>query len=1061
VAALERSLGEIVRRHEVLRTRFASVEGTPAQVIHEDLGVKLSVVDLGGMEDAKREGEARRLTQEEVRRPFDLSVGPLLRAMLLRLSEEDHVAVFTMHHIVSDAWSLGVLVREVVALYEAFSRGADSPLEELPVQYADYAEWQRDWLQGEVLENHLSYWKTQLGDAPAVLELPTDRPRPRIQTDNGAVAFCEFGTELAQRLKALSREEGVTLFMTLVAAFQVLLYRYSRQTRIVVGTPIANRRHAEIEGLIGFFTNTLVISTDLSGDPNFRELLGRVREVCLGAYAHQDVPFEMLVEELQPERSLSYTPLFQVMFTLQNAPSEALELKGLTVGSFGAEGRTAKFDLNLSLRETEQGLNGGFEYNTDLFDGETIDRMIGHLEALLSGIVTDPGRRISELPLLRAAEERQLLVEWNETRQAYPRQCCVQQLFEEQVAMRGEQTALVFGAERLSYRELNERANQLAHYLRSFGVGPEARVGIMMERSAEMLIAVLGVLKAGGAYVPLDPVYPRERISFMLADAGATVLLTHGSLADQIDVAKGSTEAGVRVVRLDEVRAELAGQRDDDPRVGVDGDNLAYVIYTSGSTGRPKGIGLSHRALSNLIEWHFTTLSAGVKTLQFASLSFDASFHEAFSALCSGGELLVLSEAERLDMAELARLLAVAQVEKAVLPVVVLQQLAEIYTEADEAEYDLAHLREAITTGEQLQITTPIRELFKRLRHCALHNHYGPSETHVVTYHLLGDDSDQWPSHPPIGRPIANTRIYLLDDNLRPVPVGVLGQVYIGGVMLARGYVNRPELTAEKFIPDPHSSERGARLYKTGDWGRYLPDGSVEFLGRIDHQVKIRGFRVELGEIEAVLSRHDAVRECVVIAREDDATGDKRLIAYLVAEPDSPPSLMELRGYTRQHLPDYMVPSQFVTLAALPLTPNGKVDRRALPAPDSSRAVLNAHSVAPRTAAEQVVASIFARVLGVEQVGVTDNFFELGGHSLLATRVMSRVGKVFQVGVALRQLFEWPTVEGVVAALGQQWGDSVVVEDIAQTFLEIEQLPDASVEVMLAQQELEAGEPTR
>lgn len=1047
VNALRRSLTEMARRHEALRTSFTSIEGTPSQVVNEDYEMQVPVVDLSLLDETERLRAARKLTEAEIRRPFDLLTGPLLRMTLLRLSGDDHVALLTMHHIISDAWSLRLLVREIVALYEAFTRGAASPLKDLPLQYADYALWQRDWLQGEVLEMHLSYWKNQLANIPSILELPTDRPRPRVQTDHGAVEFCEFSPELAQKLKVLSRDEGVTLFMTLLAAFQVLLHRYSGQDQIVVGTPIANRGHAEIEGLIGFFINTLVINTDLSDDLSFRELLQRVRDVCLGAYVHQDVPFEMLVEELQPQRSLSHSPLFQVMFTLQTAPSDSLAIQGLKVGSFGTANRTAKFDLNLSLHDTKSGLVGGLEYNTDLFERETVERMVGHLGALLAGIASDPGQRVSELPLLTDAEQRQLLVEWNDTRQEYPRHRCVHELFEEQVARTPENTALVFEDERLTYRELNQRANQLTHHLRALGVGPEVRVGIMTKRSVEMMVAVLGTLKAGGAYVPLDPVYPQERIKFMLADSGATVLLTHGEVADEVELDSGFAESDLLVVRLDELREELARQREEDPHVHVDADNVGYVIYTSGSTGRPKGIALPHRALTNLIEWHLTKLASGVTTLQFSSLSFDSSFHEAFSAWCSGGEVLVLSESQRLDVAKLAHTLDESKTEKAILPVVVLQQLAEIYNE--NGAHVLGSLREVITTGEQLQITTPIRKLFKRLRDCTLHNHYGPSETHVVTYHVLGSESDEWPSHPPIGKPIANTKMYLLDKNLHPVPVGVLGEVYIGGVMLARGYVNRPGVTAEKFIPDPYSSVRGARLYKTGDWGRYLTDGSIEFLGRIDHQVKVRGFRIELDEIESVLSKHDRVRECVVLARDDEAWGEKRLIAYVVAEPGSEPGVIEMRGYIQQHLPEYMVPSVFVTLDELPLTRNGKVDRRALPAPDLSRA-LSEESIAPRTPAEQVVANIFAEVLRVEKVGINDNFFDLGGHSLLATQLISRVVKVFQVDVPLQTLFDTPTVAAVIDALSEQWSGRDVVEEIAQTYLDIEQMPDESVAGMLA-----------
>ena len=1000
-AALEQSLNEIVRRHEALRTTFSVMEGQPVQVIAPGLALTLPVVDLGNLLETEREAEAQRLTIEEAQRPFDLAQGPLLRTTLLRLDKEEHILLLTMHHIVSDGWSMGVLFRELSALYEAFSAGKPSPLPELPIQYADFAVWQRQWLQGETLEAQLAYWKKQLDGVCPVLELPTDRPRPAVQTFRGARQSMVLSKSLTEAVKALSHQEGTTLFMTLLAAFQTLLYRYTGQDDIIVGSPIANRNRSEIEGLIGFFVNTLVLRTDLSDNPTFRELLGRVREVALGAYAHQDLPFEKLVEALHPERDLSRNPMFQVMFILQNTPMATLELGGLTLNQLNVDWGIAMFDLTLSMRATEQGLMGFLEYNTDLFNAATISRMLDHFQTLLEGIVANPDQPIATLRLLTEAEWYQLLVEWNDTKVDYLEDLCIHQLFEAQVERTSDATVVIFGDKQLTYRELNTKANQLAHYLRKCGVGPEVLVGIYVERSPEMVIGVLGILKAGGAYVPLDPSYPKERLVFMLEDTCVAVLLTQERLLEVLP------EHGTEVVCLDSDWEAITQESEENPINGASAENLAYVLYTSGSTGKPKGVAMSHRSLCNLIWWQLSSkLPSGAKTLQFASLSFDVSFQEIFSTWCSGGTLVLISEELRRDAVGLLGYLTDKSVERLFLPFIALQQLAEV---ADGQGPIPTSLREIITAGEQLQITRPIVSLFSKLTDCTLHNQYGPTESHVVTAFTLTGSPSGWPALPPIGRPIANTQIYLLDRNLQPVPVGVSGELYIGGDSLARGYLNRPELTAEKFISNPFSDEAGTHLYKTGDLARYLPDGNIEFLGRLDHQVKIRGFRIELGEIEAVLSQHLAVQETVVIVREDTPS-DKRLVAYLVIKQEPFPTINELRSFLKEKLPDYMVPSAFMFLDALPLTPNGKVDRQALPAPDRVRPELESTFVAPRTPVEEVLAGIWAKVLGLEQVGIHDNFFELGGHSLLATQVISRLRDAFQVELPLRSLFEVPTV---------------------------------------------------
>ena len=1007
-SALQRSLSEIVRRHEALRTTFATAAGEPVQVIHPAVAVSLPLIDLSRLGETVREGEAERLSREEAAQVFSLERGPLLRARLIKESEQEHVALFTMHHIVSDGWSMGVLIKEVAALYGAYQAGAESALAELRIQYADYAAWQRKWLQGEVLERELSYWREQLAGAPAVLELPADQPRPASPSHRGARQSLVLTAELTAALKQLGQREGVTMFMLLLAAFQVLLSRYSGQEEIVVGSPIANRNRSETEELIGFFVNTLVLRTRVTGEARFTEVLGRVREVCLGAYAHQDVPFEKLVEELEPERSLRHTPLFQVMLVLQNAPQRSLELPGLELRGFGREGQTAKFDLLLALGEREGQLGCTFEYSTDLFEAATIARLGAHFQRLLESIVSNPQQCISELEMLSAAEREQLLVEFNDTLTAYPQERCLPELFEQQARLTPEAVAVVFEDERLSFAELSGKANQLARYLQRMGVGPEVRVGICVERSMEMLVAVLGILKAGGAYVPLDPVYPQERLAFMLEEASLAVLLTQGGLRDRLE------SGACTVVSLDDDWERIAEESAAKVASAATAANLAYVLFTSGSTGRPKGVAMSHRALANLIAWQLGSAAPGegAKTLQFASLNFDVSFQEIFATWCSGGTLVLVSEEVRQDPVALLGLLREQEVNRVFLPFVALQQLAD--AAAEDERLLPQSLREVVTAGEQLQTTPSLVRFFASLAGCVLHNQYGPTEGHVVSAYTLDAEVKGWESLPPIGMPIANTQLYLLGAHLEPVPVGVAGELHIGGVGLARGYLNRPALTAGRFIPDPFSARAGARLYRTGDLARYLADGNIEYLGRTDNQVKVRGYRIELGEIEVVLRQHLQVREAVVVAQETTGGGgQQRLVGYVVPEAEAELRPSELRQYLAEKLPEQMIPASFVFLAELPLTPNGKVDRRALPEPDGSRPEQEGAYVAARTPVEELVVSIWQQVLGLEQVGIYDNFFELGGHSLLATQVVSRIRQTFSVELPLRALFEAPTVAGL------------------------------------------------
>lgn len=989
VAALEESFNEIVRRHETLRTTFETVEGQPVQIITPTLRLALPVLDWQQLSKDEREAEILRWADQEAQQPFDLANGPLLRITLVRLNEADHVALLTMHHIVSDAWSTDVLVQELSTLYAAFSTGQPSPLPELPIQYADFAAWQRQWLQGEVLDTQLSYWQKQLSGIP-VLQLPTDRPRPRVQTFRGARRSFSLATHLTQALKALSQKEKVTLFMTLLAAFKTLLYRYTSQVDILVGSPIANRNRMETEGLIGFFVNTLVLRTDLSGNPPFRELLRRVRQVTWDAYEHQDLPFEKLVEELQPERDLSYSPLFQVKFMLE-APKVDLRLPGLTLSFMDSENSTAKLDLSLDMHETASGLMGVFEYNTDLFDGTTIDRMVEHFRHLLSAIVNHPEQRLSEFPLLTAAERHQLLVEWNHTQIHYAKDQCFHQLFEAQVQRTPHAVAVVFQDEQLTYEDLNRRANQLAHHLQKQGVKPDVIVGLCVERSLEMVIGLLGILKAGGAYLPLDPTYPPERLAFMLLDSQVPILLTTQMVAKL-------PEHRAQVICLDTDWTTISQESQQNPNSGVTVENLAYLIYTSGSTGRPKGALVAHEGLSNLTEDKIRTckVQPDSRILQFFSLSFDASIPELVMALGSGAALHLGKPEDLLPGSALMTLLREQAITHITLPPSALAVLPTA---------ELPALQMVLVGGE-----APSPELIDRWSNGRLFiNAYGPTETTVNASMVeCGNNGQTLPTV----RPAANKQVYILDQHLQPVPIGVPGELHIGGVGLARGYLNHPEKTAQAFIPNPFSHEPGSRLYKTGDLACYLGDGHIKLLGRLDHQLKIRGFRIEPGEIEALLTQHPGVRESVVIAREDQP-GDKKLVAYVVPDPSHILTIGDLRHFIAGKLPKYMIPAAFVTLDALPLNPNGKVDRFALPVPDTARPELAEAFVAPRTPTEEILAEIFAQVLEVEQVGVHDNFFELGGHSLLATQLVAQLLKTFEVEVTVVDLFDVPTVAGL------------------------------------------------
>jgi amino acid adenylation domain-containing protein len=986
--ALERSWSEIVRRHEALRTVFAVVDGSPVQVIAPFGGFALPVEDLS--DEADREAAVGRRVAEEARRAFDLAAGPLFRATLLRLGAEDHVLLLSMHHIVSDAWSMGVLSREFSVLYTAFSEGRESPLPELAVQYADYAVWQREQLAGEVLDGQLAYWRKRLAGAPELLELPTDHPRPPVPTHRGASVPVELSPELLARLQTLGRSEGATLYMVALAAFQVLLSKYSGSGDIVVGSPIAGRGRDEVKGLIGFFVNTLVLRTDLSGDPSFRALLGRVREVTLGAYEHQEVPFEKLVAELSPERSLSHSPLFQVAFTLDNAEGAGGTLAGLSVQGVETELGVAKFDLSLSLAESAQGLRGDLTYSTDLFERGTIERMAGHLARVLEQAAADADVRLSRLALTAPEERARVVVEWNQTERPYPRGVCIHELFQAQVRERPGAVALAWGDESLTYRELDARANQLANHLVRMGVGPESRVGVLLERGAELIVSILAVLKAGGAYVPLDPGYPPERLRLMLADSSVRVLISRSELAGVVEA------GGLAIVHLDQAAEALASEPAEAPRSGATAENLAYIVYTSGSTGKPKGVMVAHRHVVQLVvDTDYVRFGPGDRVAQASNASFDALTFEAWGAFLNGATLVGIPRDVLLSPSALREMLRGERITTLYQTTALLNQLSREQPDV------FAPLREVLFGGQAADAGS-VRRLLKAGGPQRLLHMYGPTETTAWCSWEQVAHVEEDALTVSVGRATGNQRIYLLDSALNPVPVGVPGEAYVGGDGVVRGYLDRPGLTAERFVPDPYAVQPGARMYRTGDRLRWKADGRLEFIGRVDEQVKVRGFRIEPGEIEAALTAHAGVHEARVIVREDEP-GEQRLVAYVVGEADAD----VLREHLRMSLPDYMVPGAFVALERLPLTPNGKLDIRALPAPEYAS---QDRYVAPRTPVEEVLAGVWAEVLRLERVGVTESFFDLGGHSLLATRVVSRIREVFEVELPLRALFEGPTV---------------------------------------------------
>ena len=1001
VLALELALNEIIRRHESLRTTFVVVNGDVSQRIAPLSRLSLLVEDLSGIPAGERNEKARHRVHEEARLSFDLSQGPLLHVNLLRLNCDEHIVLVTMHHIISDGWSGAVFERELTTLYEAYVNQHSSPLDELEIQYGDYASWQHEWLRGERLTAELSYWREQLEGAPRVLELPVTHQRPTVQTFRGRIESFELHAEVSRRIRQLCQQEDVTLFMLLLAAFKVLLYRYTGQKDLLVGTPIAGRNRKEFEGLIGCFINTLVLRTKLTDSMTFHELLSQIRETTLDAYAHQDLPFEKVVEEIHPERNMSHVPLVQVMFglSLEQKPPKCAPDAGLIWSKIEIESTTAKFDLTLEMFASGERIGGSLEYNTDLFEQATIKRMAMHFQTLLGSITSNPSERISRLQLLSEAERRRILTEWNETGTPAPEVHHFQELFEKQAAQTPQTRALEFAGKGMSYDDLNREVNQLAHYLRASGIGPDVLVAILLERSAEMVVALIAALKAGGAYVPLDPSYPRERLAFMLNDVKAKVILTQSHLTSLLP------ETGATVICLDQCHEFIKHESEENPNAIAADDNLAYVIYTSGTTGRPKGVMVTHRGLSNVVQAQLETfrIPSEDRILQFASFGFDASIFEITLALCAGATLYV-SERETLLGLGLVQLLHERAITTAVVPPPVLAVLPS---------EQLTELRNIIVAGEACPAALVAQWAVGGRR---FFNAYGPTEATVwaaVAKCFVGD------RNPPIGSPIRGAQIYLLDENLQLVPVGVPGELFIGGEGIARGYLDHPDLTADKFIPHPFADQPGGRLYRTGDLGRYLPDGQIEFLDRIDRQIKIRGFRIEPGEVEAALRLHPAVQDMFIVTRED-TPGRRRLIAYVVPKPKTVCQATELRSFLSNRLPSHMVPSAFVLLEALPLNVHGKVDQGQLLPPEPVKT--EGGYMPPRTEVEKVLSRIWADILNVERVSLHDNFFDLGGDSILSLQLIAQARRA---GLQLtpRQLFQYQTIAELanVAASSQSF----------------------------------------
>lgn len=1111
IDALSRSMVALIQRHQALRTIFQELDGQPVQIVTENLEFQLAQSDLRSLPGSAKAVEARKIAEAVASQPFDLTQYPLWRTTLIQLEEDEYWLIFTIHHIIFDGWSSEIFLAELISLYEADCQGRSPNLPAVPQPYQTFVQWQQQHLQGQRLEDLLAYWRQTLGSGVHPLELPTDFPRPPQQSYRGAILTMPLPASLGKQLQILSQQRQVTLFMTMLAAFKVLLFRYTGQADITVGTPIANRSRPEQEGMIGFLVNTLVLRTPLEGKQSFWDLLPQVRTVALGAFDHADLPFELLVETLRPERDLSYNPLFQVMFQLQNETMVAPASTMLTVSPLTIDTCTANFDLTLDIGVTATGLEATVEYATDLFKPDTIQRLLGHYQTLLEGIVAAPRQPIAQLPLLTPAEQHQLMRDWNPQSGSTPssrqsgvgdwpplpadfnlclqataagivgqithnsnltnnaiatvleqylaqlrqgvtapdhgRPChfslvetpgetpgaasqivwaddltstelpdsgiqCLHRYFEAQVRRTPDQIALCDQTQQLSYGQLNIRANQVAHQLMAWGVKPDIPVGLCFERSVEMVVALLAVLKAGGAYLPLDPDYPSDRLQYMLEDAQVGVVLTQAGLRSRLPL---TTQ---QVLCLDQAQAQLDQAGADDPESGVTSDHLAYIIYTSGSTGKPKGVMIEHRAASHFVQAAIRqyAITGADCMLQFGSISFDLAVEEIFTTLATGARLQLRND----DMlGSPSRFLRTCQdwgITVLDLPTAYWHQL--VAAMVDQPVRVPPSVRLVIIGGERAlpsRVKTWQQQVgaFPRLI-----NSYGPTEATVVaTGFWITPDADI-PQEVPIGKPFPHTETYILDEFDQPVPVGIPGELYIGGHSLARGYLNRPDQTRQQFVPHPFNPQPNARLYKTGDRVRYLPDGNIEYLGRIDNQVKLRGFRIEIGEIEAALLQYPGVRETAVLVREDDP-GQLQLVAYVVEYPQQPVSMPALRSFLQQRLPNYMVPAALVPLAALPLTPNGKVDRRALPLPAQVAPSPATPVTTPRTPLEATLVTLWSEILQQPQIGIDDSFFELGGHSLQAVQLIARIIQDLQVELPLSALFRAPTVAAMAQLLSE------------------------------------------
>jgi len=1006
----ERTINEIIRRHESLRTTFASIDGNPVQVITEAFTLDMPIIDLSGIQ-ADIKIRIKDLVREEARKPFDISKLPLLRVSILRINEEDNVVLLTMHHIVSDGWSMGILANEITTLYRAFYLKQPSPLPELEIQYADFSFWQQEYLQGDVLKEQLDYWKKQLNNPP-ILELQTDKLRPKIWTNEGASFTVIIPGELLNGIKQIGYREGATLFMTLMAAFKILLARYSGQDDITVGTPIANRTLKETEPLIGIFINTLVLRTTIKNNPTFLEFLREEKKVILDAYENQDIPFEMIVDEIQTDRELSYSPLFQVMFILQNAPVKTSIVSDLDLEPINVDMGTATSDITFSISENRSGLSLSVEYNTDLFQEPTIRRLTSHYQNILQEVVNNPEVNIKTLPVMDKAEVNEVLYKWNNKKLELTPNVCIHHLVERWAETTPDSIAVVFDDNSYSYSKLNEKANQIANYLIQNGVKPDTLIAVCMDKSIDLMAAVLAVLKAGGAYLPVDPSYPQERIDYMLADSNVNFIISETVNKDILN----NKDINILYLNADETLKDYSAAN---PNVKIDKINLAYMIYTSGTTGKAKGTMIQHASLVNAYlawEMDYNLLSEARNHLQMASFSFDVFSGDWTRALCSGGKLVLVKRETLLDAEALYYTMKKEEINIAEFVPAVLRNLISYLIDKD---LNLKFFN-ALIAGSDIWYVKEYKEIKKLCGDkTRLINSFGLTEATIDTTYFEADKlniSDE--RLVPIGKPFTNMPVYILDEKLNPVPIGVRGELFVGGIGVARGYFKRPDLTAEKFIPNPYPNQPGERMYRTGDIARYLSDGNIEFLGRKDHQIKLRGQRIELGEIETAIGKFKSIKDVAVIAREDKP-GEKNLVAYIVLNSDPDIDTNELRKYLLNQIPEYMIPSAFVILDELPLTPNGKVDRKSLPKPDEKlfKEAVAVDYVAPRNPVEEVIVKIWSEVLNIDVIGIYNNFFLLGGHSLLATQVISRIKKHLEVAIPLRTIFETPTVSALAKAV--------------------------------------------